>query len=368
MFGSAMLDVIIGLVLVYLLLSLMCSAIRESIASARRARSRGLAAGIAELLRNDTALVRAFYEHPQIWSLYRGDYDSAARSNKLPSYIPARSFAVTLLDLAARGRDSASAVQSGPEASALSVANVRRNIGNIGNPFVQRIVLSSLDGAAGDLERAIGGIESWFNSAMERVSGRYKRSTQLYLFVIGVVMTVALDVDSVRIARELYRDPARRQAAVAMAQSAVQDAQPGAAAAANADSQAVRAMRRLDSLGLPEAWPGVRVTGLWPDSGQWEPIFTRAGNAWFGWLITAFAISFGAPFWFDTLGKLIALRSTVKPKETVAQAQPALPQAQSHSQSHSQSQAQAQPRPQSQPRTTDGRHEWASGRPDGGIL
>ena len=94
------------------------AAIRESVAGVRRARSRLLAEGVSELLRNDATLVRAFYEHPQIWSLYRGDYDSAARGNRLPSYIPARSFAMSLLDLAARGRDSASTIQSGPEASA----------------------------------------------------------------------------------------------------------------------------------------------------------------------------------------------------------------------------------------------------------
>lgn len=367
MFGSAMLDVIIGLVLVYLLLSLMCSAIRESIAAARRARAKGLAAGISELLRNDATLVRAFHEHPQIWSLYRGDYDAALRANTLPSYIPARSFATALLDLAARGRDSASAIQSGPEASALSLYNVRRNIGNLGNPFVQRIVLASVDGAGGDLERAIAGLESWFNSAMDRVSGRYKRQTQLYLFVIGVAMTVALDVDSVRIARELYRDPARRQAAVAMAQSAVREGVP-----ATADSQAARAMRRLDSLGLPEAWPGVNVTGLWPDPDEWRPIVAHAGDAWFGWLITAFAISFGAPFWFDTLGKLIAIRSTVKPKEAPAEAAmpaPPLPQPGAERQEPRTGSRESQ-----SPGSTRGSgstatsHEWSSGRPDGGIL
>jgi hypothetical protein len=34
-----------------------------------------------------------------------------------------------------------------------------------------------------------------------------------------------------------------------------------------------------------------------------------------GWLLTAFAISLGAPFWFDSLNKLMVIRSTVKPRE-----------------------------------------------------
>jgi hypothetical protein len=34
-----------------------------------------------------------------------------------------------------------------------------------------------------------------------------------------------------------------------------------------------------------------------------------------GWAITAFAISLGAPFWFDLLNKFMVIRSTVKPFE-----------------------------------------------------
>ena len=34
-----------------------------------------------------------------------------------------------------------------------------------------------------------------------------------------------------------------------------------------------------------------------------------------GWLITAFAATLGAPFWFDTLNKIMVIRSTVKPTE-----------------------------------------------------
>jgi hypothetical protein len=33
----------------------------------------------------------------------------------------------------------------------------------------------------------------------------------------------------------------------------------------------------------------------------------------FGWLITIFALSMGAPFWFDLLGQIASLRSSVKP-------------------------------------------------------
>jgi len=34
-----------------------------------------------------------------------------------------------------------------------------------------------------------------------------------------------------------------------------------------------------------------------------------------GWLVTAFAATLGAPFWFDVLNKIMVIRSTVKPHE-----------------------------------------------------
>ena len=46
----------------------------------------------------------------------------------------------------------------------------------------------------------------WFNQAMERVSGWYKRWTQVMILGIALLMTTALNVDSIAIARSLSRD------------------------------------------------------------------------------------------------------------------------------------------------------------------
>src|SRR2546423_11484047 len=91
-----MLDVAIGITFVFLLASLLCSAIVESIESVLRRRATDLERGIVELLR-DPALVAKFYNHPLITSLYKGSY--VPRSKQLPSYIPAQSFALAMMDL-----------------------------------------------------------------------------------------------------------------------------------------------------------------------------------------------------------------------------------------------------------------------------
>ena len=37
-----------------------------------------------------------------------------------------------------------------------------------------------------------------------------------------------------------------------------------------------------------------------------------------GWLMTAFAVTLGAPFWFDLLGKIVALRAAGNPPKKAA--------------------------------------------------
>ena len=321
MFGSVVIDVVIGLTLVYLLLSLVSSAVREGLAGIFKSRSRFLHRGVSELL-GDTSLVADLYSHPLISALYRGTYEQARDSNDLPSYIPSKNFALALLDMAARGRDARNPLAANSEASRLSLDAVRRQVWLLQNEAVQRAVLTAVDTAAGDLSTAIANVQDWFDSSMDRVAGWYKRRTQWVLFVVGLIVTIFCDADTIRIANQLYRDPARRDAAVAMASAVGRDTAlartlgGGTAAAtkqaAGADS-AVRnsdaariAVQRLDSLGLPIAWADVHHAGDIP---------RHVAAALLGWLLTAFAISLGAPFWFDTLNRLMVIRSTVKPRE-----------------------------------------------------
>ena len=39
------------------------------------------------------------------------------------------------------------------------------------------------------------------------------------------------------------------------------------------------------------------------------------GLAIVGWLLTAIAMTLGAPFWFDLLNQFMVVRSTIKPRE-----------------------------------------------------
>lgn len=303
MLGSTILDVAIGIVFVFLLASLIASAVREGLEAWLKTRASHLEAGLREILKdpNGSGLVKHFYEHPLIFSLYSGKYvanpklgrgvTSLTRGGNLPSYIPSRNFAVALLDMAARGpQTDSAAVATGP----VTFERVRSNIGSIENPAVQRAILVALDNAQGDLAKAQANLEAWYNSAMDRVSGWYRRSTQGILLGLGLLLAVTLNISTIRIGDTLIRDRTTRDLVVASAQKA--QASTLDYASAN---------QTLAGLHLPIGWPnGVR-----------QELRENGPSDLLGWMLTAFAVSIGAPFWFDMLNRLIVIRSTVKPHQ-----------------------------------------------------
>ncbi|HYH83782.1 MAG TPA: hypothetical protein VEX86_28580 [Longimicrobium sp.] len=338
MFGSVILDVAIGLILVYLLMSLLCSTIREGLEGWLRTRSVHLERGIRELLHDPagTTLVSDVYNHPLVQSLYKGEYDPLqirTRKKKdgtvehhavparghLPSYIPSANFALALLDVVARGPSSADPGTADGSAPVLTLAGIRARVGGIQNPPVQRALLAAIDTANGDLTRAQKNVEAWFDSSMDRVSGWYKRRTQLVLFLIGLVVAVLLNVDSFGIAQFLYRDKPARDALVAQAAAVSQDTsfitQPRSVERIHAS---------IEGLRLPIGWardPAGQLHRVSPTGRtvrrdeSWIKWIADLLGASGGWLMTAFAVSFGAPFWFDVLNKVMVIRSTVKPHE-----------------------------------------------------
>jgi hypothetical protein len=71
MFGSAILDTAIGLIFVYLIVSLIVSAANELLAALFKLRAKNLLLGIQELLQDPSTegLVTSFYKHPLIAGL-----------------------------------------------------------------------------------------------------------------------------------------------------------------------------------------------------------------------------------------------------------------------------------------------------------
>src|SRR6266446_8357061 len=294
MFGSTILDVAIAIVFIYLLMSLVISAINEFIAALLKSRATNLVKGIQALLQDpsQTGWVARLYEHPLIESL--------SPPNSKPSYIPSRTFALALLDLIAPATIDGSR----------TLADLKTGMANLPESL-QRTLTTLLEESQHDVDRLKTQIEIWFNNGMDRASGWYKRKTQWIQFFLGLSLVILLNIDSVHIGRSLFAvNSPMRASLVESAKSFV--AQPGGTNKSMKD-----AIDAISSASLPIGW------SEFPKPDQWPTMVV-------GWLITAFAVSLGAPFWFDLLNKFVNIRASGKapeeqpksPKEVPAPKQP----------------------------------------------
>lgn len=371
--GFEMLDVAIGIIFIYLLLSLICSALHEFIEAKLKLRAVDLEQGIRELLNDPSGseFVKKIYEHPLICGLYRGSYATTeirnvdkknakgkskrySRGSDLPSYIPARNFALALMDVvlpaqpatteegaAAKAQTlSGSAGSTAPKNQNVQVINteglqhlvvkanpmqpLREAVNSIaGNNHLKKALLTIIDAAGNDAVKAREGIENWYNSSMDRVSGWYKRRVQQIVFAMGFAVAIAMNADTFAIFNNLVNDRPLRTAVVATALS-----KKSTIADTSGDSLK-RNISNVLELGLPIGWRWKSAINPQEPYSNFNAIpkftvHTTNDTAysllkWFlkiiGWLLTGLAVSLGAPFWFDILNKVMVVRSTVKPTE-----------------------------------------------------
>jgi len=345
MFNSTTLEVAIGMALVYLLLSLFCTAVNEAIAGILGSRGRNLEEGIRSLFTEGkltipatgkspakiVGLVDAIYRHGLVQSLFRsgtGIGDGIAKDvKKLPSYIPARTFSATLFDLLFPSGDAAqapgTAAPTPAEAQAARLRKMLDSLENISGGPAKEAIATLVKQADGDIERTRKAFERWYNDGMDRVSGWYKRRTQRALFIIGMFLAVALNVDSVRVAEVLWKTPALRSYAISSADQYVKNhssvAASGDAASKPADPDPASYIASLKSLNLPLGWDPKDLDWIAPskDNSLWlaRICWPQFALVVAGWLMTAIAMTLGAPFWFDLLNQFMVIRSTIKPEE-----------------------------------------------------
>jgi hypothetical protein len=289
---SATIDVAVGLAFTYLLLGILASAAQELFTTWTKKRGKDLRDGIARLLagiKDDGTPHKALFEkvvgHALIENL---------SAIKLPSYVPARNFALALTEALKDGSHSPLFTQ------------IENSVAGLPAGSAKEALTALVTRAAGDVDALQHGIERWFDDAMDRLSGAYKRYSQYFTLIFGLAIAVALNVDSITLARTLWGDQSLRTAVAAAAEryAAQQQGAKEADLKANIDA----AKRQLEDLNLPIGWSRERApwTVLGDILSGRDPT-----KLWvvLGWIITGFAVSLGAPFWFDSLEDLVRLRN-----------------------------------------------------------
>lgn len=274
MFNSSVLEVAIGLTFCYATLALIVSTVQEALASALQMRARTLLDGIKTMLNDPrfNGMARALYSHALINPHEDGQLVRQCAMKHKPSYIEPLHFAIALIDIVQRvpGRTD----QLGGDIDTLRDPQLRRAL--------QGIYLR----ANGDFKQFQDGVAAWFDSAMARVSGDYKRRSLLVSVLLSLLLTILFNIDSIHLFKTLWQHPTLAAQITAV---------PGAA---NKET--------IDLLfSLPIGWE--KFPPLWDGSFLLQVA---------GWVITTASSLFGAPFWFSTLQRIMQLRGTgAKPDE-----------------------------------------------------
>jgi hypothetical protein len=288
-----------------------------------------------------------FYNHPLIKFLGEGKHNSK------PAYITRETFSKVIVDLL-RGND----VKPGDDVEVLIQKALDEKKTLWGNTPISEQSLSYIKSvwadADGDVKRFKRSLENWFDETMDRASGWYKKHVQFILFIIGFGLSVAFNVDTIKIVDKLEKDPVLREQMIQHADAFVK-ANP------DLDKQIFNQKVKFDSIqalierkNLPQAGldslqkqravDSMNIVKSLALKAQSDTLLKRAdlllthdindvhhslGLEWdnyqcnssslfvcilkslVGWIITALALSLGAPFWFDLLNKLMKLRGAV---------------------------------------------------------
>ncbi len=285
-FNSAI-DVAVGLILMYLVLSLVCTTVNEYIATLFRLRAKTLAAGIKQLV-DDPVLHQAFANHGLI------DGVSQVLGKRMPAYVDGKAFAMAVLG------------SLDPTKPVPGFNDITEALKNMPDSNIRDTLLAHVATAQGDVQKLRDGVASWFDGAMDRVSGVYKQDLKLISLGVGLAVAIVLNADSFAVGKALWNDPALRQQMTQVAQNMKAPAQDNAAAQASAALEQIRP--------LPIGWDPHPKSFTTSQSAAWFWVQKIAG-----FVITGIALSLGAPFWFDLLSRVMNVRGAgEKPQRTVA--------------------------------------------------
>jgi hypothetical protein len=276
MLGSTVLEVAIGLTFCFGTVALIVATLQEALASIFRLRANTLLSGIKSMLNDPdfSELAQAVYTHPLVNPHGDGAAGDETNLKSKPSYIEPAHFAMALMD---------SIQKDGPA----TFEALGRAIEQIPDDQVRR-AMQGLYKRAADLQHFQQLVAGWFDNAMERMSGAYKRQQLLISFLLSFLIAIFFNVDSIHLFRTLWQHPSL---------AASINGAPGVL-----DQATVQAF-----MALPIGWT------------TFPPVFNGAFALQVaGWLVTAATTLFGAPFWFDILQRAVQMRGTGSKPEEVA--------------------------------------------------
>lgn len=295
-----MLEVIVGMIFTFMLLSLLGTTLNELISAWRGWRGFYLEEALKRLLeyKDNPAVFEKFKNNPMFRQLMQ--HAAPLRVSQAPAYLSAQNFS-SILSNVLKKKDkvlnSADDFFKGlPEDSQL-----------------RQVLEQFKEEGHTTAEAYKARLQTWFDDVMYQASGWYKRHLQFVTFFVGLSIAVVLNADSFQIYSHLSTNANSREqlSAAAKAFANGRDTLVVTPVAPNQNLTGGQVVNGIQTAANdPELRTAYNILGL-----GWTTEDVKVDyKCWLlrllGWFITALAISLGAPFWFDILKKIITIQST----------------------------------------------------------
>jgi hypothetical protein len=307
-----MLQVVIGLVFVMLLLSLFATTIMELLAAGLSLRGKNLEKALKNMLASKDAEKKLFKEFKDN-ALYKQLSQKYWGKQYSPSYMSSDAFQSILFNVILEGQ---------------GMEKLSKKLEDVKDENLKQVLKQFLEDANYDLHTFKRRIQKWYEDVMDRAGGWYKRSTQKILVLIGILIAIIFNADAIAIYQRLESDPKALKEVVTMAESFVEKDSTiytyyyeGDSIVLNKEPVRVAdeasAERFQNALDQAKLMVNQELASIRAPLGMGWSYFDYKNAKWtdwamklLGWVVTALAISLGAPFWFDLLRKLVNIRSS----------------------------------------------------------
>jgi len=296
------LNIVIGIVFVLLLFSLLASTVMEVIAAILSLRAKNLRYTLDNMLGEKSD---DFLRHPLFRQLsYATNRRARLSPYSLPGYVSKSTFTAIFQDIMDAG--------GGKEGLA-------KKIEALDEGDLKRMMQFLLRQSGGDPALFIANSERWFDEVMDRASEWYKRNLKWWLFAVGMALAIIFNADTIQMYKNISSSATVQTFLVEMAADFTEknDTLPNSKTNLTLEESIARmdsSLQKIEQIRSP--------LGLGWTSDQADRTLPWWLIKLAGLLLTAIAVTFGAPFWFDLLKKIMSLRSGSR---AAAESQPAPP-------------------------------------------
>lgn len=325
MFQSPILDVAVGVLLLFLVLSLICTPINEAISRCLGLREELLWRGLCSLFQNSpkaAVLARKILDHDMV--------DAISPPGTSPNFIPPEVFSLAVVDILDLNHQAGDTVAVRLESARSAFGKGYENVFDTLKP------MANASGSSLDLFRRK--VEDWFNSTMRQAQNQYRVCIQVIAISVAFLVCVVLNADTFMYAQTLWSHPQTAASLASEAQriskdqsSPVSVQQTSLQNTGGKPAQPDHHLQSASPLPVPPELQKSKADALsligWSGKPSWSRSYDPSNPHRYprefgdylaklaGLLVTAIAASLGSAYWYKAISQVASLRAAGQSSE-----------------------------------------------------